>query len=378
VLESLIDTLGLPTFVLMIVGSSLLIVVILLMSYFKVLISITNFTFPNAKLRARGNPFIKKDVLKSLVDSSNINEVFSKIREEDYELPKEGTEDLPTIEKKLEENVIESIKKTYMSVPTNFKPFVNTWLMKFDLKMVKRAMKAISRDMGKEKLDKKLSPVKTIDEETLEEIKSARNMQELIAILKETKFGEALKGKEKVDDFFDIDVELDNFLFKELRKAVNQVEGEERSTVRYFFGKYTDILNLKIIFRGLREDIEEEKLKESLLPSGRELEDWKLENMVETTSLDEALIELEGTSYDDLREGKSAASYFDLEKKLDEKLLIAVSEIYSQEILTVGPLLKFLIAKEMELRNLKILIKGVKENMGPEKISDLMIMEGSG
>ncbi|MEF8832223.1 MAG: V-type ATPase subunit [Candidatus Thermoplasmatota archaeon] len=377
-LESLIDTLGLPTFVLILVGMSLLIVVILLMSYFKVLISITNFTFPNAKLRAKGNPFIKKEVLKSLVDSSNITEVLSKIQEENYELPKEETENLSSIEKKLEENVIESIKKTYMSVPTNFKPFVNIWLMKYDLKMVKRAMKAKFRGVDKEKLDERLSPVKIIDEEKLEEMKSARNMQELIAILKETQFEKPLKGKEKVDDFFDVDVELDKFLFQKIRKAVNQVEGEERSTVRYFFGNYTDVLNLKIIFRGLREEVEEEKLKESLLPSGRELEDWKLENMVESTNLDEALIELEGTSYDDLREAKSTTSYFNLEKKLDEKLLTVVSEIYSQEILTVGPLLKFLIAKEMELRNLKILIRGVKESMNPEKMSDLMVMEGPG
>ncbi|MEF8875022.1 MAG: V-type ATPase subunit [Candidatus Thermoplasmatota archaeon] len=377
-LESLINTLGLPLFVLIVVGTSLLIVVILLMSYFKVLISITNFTFPNAKLRARGNPFIKRDVLKSLVGSNNVNEVFSKIREENYELPKEETEDLPVVEKKLEENVIESLKKAYMSAPTTFKPFINTWLMKYDVKMVKRAMKAISKDMDQEQLDKKLSPVKRIDEEKLEDIKSARNMQELIAVLKETELGEPLKGKEKVDSFFEIDVALDRFLFQKIRSAVNQVEGEERSTVRYFFGYYTDVLNLKIILRGLREKIDEETLKKSLLPSGRELEDWKLENMIEANSIDEALIELEGTSYDELRDAKSSMSYFEVEKKLDEKLLDLVSEIYSQEILTVGPLLKFLIAKDMELRNLKILIRGVKESMDPEKMSDLMIMEGTG
>ncbi len=375
-LESLINTLGLPTFVLIVVGASLLIVVILLMSYFKVLISITNFSFPNAKLRARGNPFIKRDILKSLVESTSLNEVFSKIREENYEIPKEETEELSSIEKKLEENVIESLKKAHMAAPTNFKPFVNTWLMKYDLKMVKRAMKDIFREKGE--LDKKLIPVKTIDEEKVEEMTSARNMQELVSVLKETKFEEPLKGKENVDNFFEIDVELDKFLFQEIRSSANQVEGEERSTVRYFFGKYTDVLNLKTILRGLREDIEEERLKESLLPPGRELEDWKLENMVEASDLDEALIELEGTSYDELREAKSTLSYFELEKKLDEELLKVVSEIHSQEILTVGPMLKFLIAKEMELRNLKVLIRGIKEGLNPKKISDLMIMEGAG
>lgn len=375
-LESLIDTLGLPTFVLIVVGTSLLIVVILLMSYFKVLLSITNFTFPNAKIRARGNPFIKRDVLRSVVESTNVNEIFSRLREENYELPKEETGDLPTIETKLEQNMIGSLKKAYMAAPTNFKPFVNAWLFKYDVKMVKRAMKSIFR--GKEESEKRLIPVKIIDEEKVEEMRSSRNVQELMSALKDTKFQEPLKGKEKVKDFFEIDTELDKFLFEEIKSAANQVEGEERSTVRYFFGKYTDILNLEMIFRGLREEIEEERLKDALLPPGRELEDWKLNNMIEASDLDEALIELEGTSYADLREAKSALSHFKLEKKLDEKLLQVVSEIHSQEILTVGPMLKFLIAKEVELRNLKILVRGVKDGLDPEKMKELMIMEGRG
>jgi len=376
-LDSLIDTLGLPTFVLIIVGVSLLIVVILLMSYFKVLISITNFTFPNAKIRAMGNPFVKEEKLKTLAESGSINEVYAKIREENYDLPKEETDDLRTVERKLEENIVESIKKTAMSVPTTFKPFVNTWLMKYDLKMVKRALKAMFRENGKEELDERMIPVRIINEDKIEEMKSARNVQELIAILKETEFEEALKGKERVEDFYEFDVSLDRYLFEKIKKEVNKIEGEERSTVRYFFGKYTDIINLKMVIRGLREDVDEETLKDSLLPSGRELEDWKLDNMVEASSLEEALIELEGTSYDGLKEAKASMSYFELEKRLDEKLLKVVSEIYSQDILTVGPLLKYLIAKEIELRNLKVLIRGVKEGLSAEKITDLMIMEAS-
>ncbi len=372
-LEGLIDSLGLPLFVLIVVGVSLLIVVILLMSYFKVLISITDFTFPNAKLRAMGNPFVKEEVLRPLMDSGNLNEIYSKIREENYALPKEDTEDIYAVERKLEEEVIGSIKKVYMSVPTNVKPFITTWMMKYDIKMVKRAMKGISSE--REISTKNLLPVRIVDEEGLEEMKSARNLQELTTILKDTELGDALKGKEKVESFFEMDIELDRYLYENIRREVNKIESEERATVRYFFGTYSDILNLKIVFRGLREGIERDTLKRSLLPPGRELEEWKIENMVESTSMDEAFIELEGTSYDDLRGAKSSSSDFDIEKNLDKKLLRLVCEIYSQNILTIGPLLKYLVAKEMELRNLKILVRGTKEGMGPKKMEELMIME---
>ncbi|MFW6375772.1 MAG: V-type ATPase subunit [Thermoplasmatota archaeon] len=373
--EELLSTIGLPNLVLIIVGISLLIVVVLLMSYFRVLVSIANFTYPNAKFRAHGNPFIKEENLKPLSESRNINEVYSKIREHNYEIPKEATEDINEVEKNLEMNTIEYIKKAYMATPNEAKPLVNAWLAKYDVKMAKRAIKAVAREKEKEEIDQKVLPVKMIDEDLKDELMSARNVQELLGILKNTELDEVLSGKEWEDNFFELDIALDKYLFEKMRQAVMQVEAEEKSPVKYFFGKYTDILNLKIVFRGIREDIDEEVLKDSLLPPGRELEKWKLENMVDSSNLEEAMVELEGTSYTELRTEGTSMSNFDLEMNLDKKLLSIVSEILSQNILTIGPLIKYLVAKDLELRNLKILIRGLKEGMDPERISKMMIME---
>jgi len=373
--EELLSTIGLPNLVLIIVGLSLLVVVVLLMSYFRVLVSIANFTYPNAKFRAHGNPFIKKENLKPLSESRNINEVYSKIREHNYDIPKEATEDINEVEKNLEMDTIDYIKKAYMATPNEAKPLVNAWLAKYDVKMTKRAVKAVSREKKKEEIDQKVLPVKMIDESLKDEIISARNMQELLGILKNTDLDEVLAGKEWEDNFFELDVALDKYLYEKMRQSVMQVEAEEKSPVKYFFGKYTDILNLKIVFRGIREDIDEEILKDSLLPPGRELEKWKLENMIDSTNLEEAMVELEGTSYADLRTEGASMSGFEMEMYLDKKLLSTVSEILSQNILTVGPMIKYLVAKDLELRNLKILIRGLEEGMDSEKISSMMIME---
>ncbi|MFW5928659.1 MAG: V-type ATPase subunit [Thermoplasmatota archaeon] len=373
--EELLSTIGLPNLVLIIVGVSLLVVVILLMSYFRVLVSIANFTYPNAKFRAHGNPFIKEENLKPLSESRNINEVYSNIREHNYYIPKEATEDINEVEKNLELDTINYIKKAYMATPNEAKPLVNAWLAKYDIKMTKRAVKAVSRGKEKEEIDQKVLPVKMIDKSLKDEIMSARNMQELLAILKNTELDEVLASKEWENNFFELDVALDKYLYEKMRQAVMQVEAEEKSPVKYFFGRYTDILNLKIVFRGIREDINEETLKDSLLPPGRELEKWKLENMVDSSNLEEAMVELEGTSYSDLRTDSTSMSGFELEIYLDKKLLSTVSEILSQNILTVGPLIKYLVAKDLELRNLKILIRGLQEGMDSEKISSMMIME---
>ncbi len=374
-LEELLSTVGLPNLVLIIVGLSLLIVVVLLMSYFRQLITIASFTYPNAKFRAHGNPFVKKEELEPLTESKNINEIYSKIRENNYQIPKEGLEDIGDVEEHLEKETIELLKKAYVASPENAKPLVNVWIKRYDIKMIKRAVKGVARGKEKEEILRKLYPVKALDEEMIDEIASATNLQEVMGVLKDTEFEEVLAGRDWEDDFFGMDVALDRFIFEKMRQAVMKVGTEEKAHVKYFFGRYTDISNLKIVFRGLREDVDKEEIKDSLLPSGRELEEWKLEDMIDSNNAEEAMVELEGTSYEDLRTEGTSMSDFDLEKYLDKRLLDIVSEISSQQILTVGPIIKYLVSKDVELRNLKTLIRGLREELDSDRIKELMIME---
>lgn len=375
--EGIINSLGMANLVLVIVGISLLLVILLLMSYFRTLVSISNFTYPNAKFRAHGNPFIKKEILEPLVESRNINEAISVVRDKGYEIPKESIEDINEIEGNLDKATVESMNMAYRTSPQATKPFVDAWLTRYDVKMVKKAVKAVSKGEKKQDIAEKLVPVKMIDEDIIDDIVSSRNMQELLTVLKETELGKILENREWEGNFFMMDVELDKFAYEKLRKAVAKVETEERSAFRYFFGKYSDIQNLKIIIRGIREDVDNETLKGALIPPGRELAEWKLENMIESKDVEEALVELEGTSYEDLRKESSQEGFFELERSLDRTLMQITSEMSSQYILTVGPTVKFLVSKEIESRNLKVLLRGLTEGFSPDMIKNMMILEGN-
>ncbi|MFO7791621.1 MAG: V-type ATPase subunit [Candidatus Saliniplasma sp.] len=377
-IDELIDMMGLTNLVLVIVGVALLIVVLLLMSYFRTLVAISNFTFPNAKFRAHGIHFIEKEKVEPIVESRSINELYQAVRETGYELPKEETGDIDKVERRLERNNVGYMKKAYRLSPLETKPFVEAWLVRYDVKMAKRALKFIARGGESEQLKSDLVPVRIIDEDIIDDLSSARNLQEAVTILKETEFEKVLGKEEWGDDFFKLDVELDKFAFERLRKAVTNVESEQRTPVKYFFGRYTDLLNLKMVLRGVREGIDQELMKDYLLPSGRELEDWKLNQMLESNNLEEALVELEGTSFEDIRKEAASKSHFEIERYLDDGLLKMVSEVMSQQILTVGPLLKFMIGKEIELRNLKILVRGLDEGLEPDKIQNMLVLEEYG
>lgn len=373
-IEEFLESVGLTNFVFIIVGLALLIVVILFMSYYRTIISIANFTYPNAVFRSTGNPYLKREKISDMIDRGNLNEIYSELEKDGYEIPKDIRDDIEKIESEFEEKTVQFVKKAYDSSPDEIKQFTRAWMAKYDVKMAKRALKAMGEGQN-EDLESKLYPVKEIDQEVIDDLISARNIQETLSILKETDLGEALEKKEWKGRYFELDVALDKYQFKKIKKGMSKVEADQKAPVQYFFGRYTDLWNINIIIRGHREEIEEEKLKDALLPQGRELADWKLEEMAEAKNLDEALIQLEGTSYEDIRKKMQSDQKFDFEKYLDEKLLKMTVELTNQYVLTVGPTLKYLVGKEFELRNIRALIRGIKENVDPKRIEELMILE---
>lgn len=48
----------------------------------------------------------------------------------------------------------------------------------------------------------------------------------------------------------------------------------------------------------------------------------------------------------------------------------------SQYVLSVGPMLKFMVGKEFELRNIKIIARGLIEGVKPAKMNNMLVMEG--
>ncbi|MFO8109743.1 MAG: V-type ATPase subunit [Thermoplasmata archaeon] len=374
-LEGVIDSLGITNFVLIIVGLSLLIVVLLVMSYFKVLLSIANFTYPNAKYRAIGNPFLSNNVLLPLIEGNNLNEVYQKLENSGYKISKEATLDQNELESELESETMSFMRRAYRSCPLSAKEFAGAWLLRFDARMVKRALKSKLAGDSREDMKDKLIPVRRVDEKVIDSMVNARDLQEIIDVLKEAGFEEPLQGESPAEDMYSLEVSLDKYVYRGIQKSVKNVESEERPPVKYFFGKYVDVKNLKIVIRGLREGVDKEQLKKALLPSGRELERWKLESMVESSGLEEALVELEGTSYAEIRRDASTMGPFEIEKYLDKKMIQMASEVMSQNVLSVGPLLRYLVGKEVELRNLNILTRGIKEDIPKDILIELMILE---
>jgi V/A-type H+-transporting ATPase subunit C len=78
---------------------------------------------------------------------------------------------------------------------------------------------------------------------------------------------------------------------------------------------------------------------------------------------------------DALQEYSEKKSIYSLEVAMDRMLLNSASGIASSALIAAGPTIKFIVAKEFEVRNLKAVLRGMYEGMSTESIMPLLILE---
>jgi len=368
---------------LVIIGAAVLITIILLMSYFNILVTIASFSYPNARLRAMGNPFVRKEKLSELMEMLSAGEAAVEISKEGYKLPpnieKVGIDEA---ERELELAHIAFLKKVLNSDPQSIRPFLEAFLIKYDAAQIKKAIRARKNGMSNEKLKKRLIPVKEIDEEMIDNILDANTVDEVYNAVRNTKFGDTLikTSSEHKGDIVALDLALDQFFSKELRLAITRVDTPVRETVTLFVGKYADITNIKHIIRSKQQGLDTALTERFLVDGGRNLAPWKLRSMIELKGVQEMVTELEGTPYlETMREAMveftETKSIFALEAAFDKLLLQIAQEISSSALIAAGPTIKFIVAKEFEIRNLKAVLRGLHEHLSPERIMPMLVME---
>jgi vacuolar-type H+-ATPase subunit C/Vma6 len=115
---------------------------------------------------------------------------------------------------------------------------------------------------------------------------------------------------------------------------------------------------------------------------GREIAPWKYEELTEMDGVGQVISGLEGTSYYNIL--KDSIEYYNqektvqiLENKLDCLFLKLIKEISTKNYVTIGPTIRFLVFKEYETQNLKVIAKGITENLSAELTKKFLVTEGA-
>lgn len=331
------------------------------------------FAYPNALFEAIGNPYIEEKELSSIVDSKNLHtfkETLNTLK--NYNI--EG-EDTQSIQSSLDDNFIKTIEMMRKGSSKKMKDFYDMYLEKIDIYIVKNELKKLILNKEKEvEIDNALLPktkdfltkLKDAEKESLPEILSSYGFdKELIELISETNI-----------DVLSIDVDIDKYIIKKLTEVGVPYKCEQANLS--FVKSMIDVMNIKNILRAKQLGYDAATCKKLCLGDGKEIAIWKFNEMAEVDKVPQVISSIEGTSYFDIlkdyiEEYNKEGSVQVLENALDGFFLKIIKDISLNNFLNLGPTIRFLVSKEFEIKNLKVIAKGIGENFSSDLIKELLI-----
>ena len=336
------------------------------------------FAYPNAKFEAIGNPFINEKELNRIIDSKNLSDFKDTLNSsKDYNISGDSVYE---IQKSLDDNFIGTIEMMKKDSSKKMKGFYEIYTKKLDIYLIKNAVKhkIDDKEINEDIINQAVLP------ETRDTIKriTESEKQNLPNILKNYGFEKEVIDiitEEKID-FMRFDTAIDKNII-ELIKRVKVPYNCDKAKQR-FVNHLTDIINVKNVLRAKQLNYDTDSIKKLILGEGQEIAPWKLKEISEIETVPQVISSLEGTSYYDalknvIEEYDKERSVQILENALDGHLLKVVRDISTQNFVTIGPTFRFIISKEFEIKNLKIIVKSIGEEINSDIIKPLLIREAS-
>jgi V/A-type H+-transporting ATPase subunit C len=335
------------------------------------------FVYPNAKYEAIGNPHVTEKNLSSLVESKNLGDFKENLNSsKDYKISGENTYD---IQKSLDDLFYQTIEMMKKDSSNKMHEFYNTYIEKIDMYLIKKELrnKLKNNEVDEKSIESAILPA---TKKLLYNIKET-SKENLSKLLLDFGFHEDITkelANEKID-YMEVDNKVDKYIINKFIKVKVPYKCEQGKN--NFIKTYLDIYNVKFLLRCKQLGFNKETCMKYFNGEGKEIAKWKYEQLVDMDGVGQVISGLEGTSYyeilkNSIEEYNKEKTVQILENRLDSLFLKIIRDISTQNYTTIGPTLRFLVFKEYEIQNLKVIAKGVAENLSKDFIKKFLILDG--
>ncbi len=365
-------------------GISILLILIIAIfaGYFRILFNIASFASPVARVKAIGNPFLIQENIDQLIESKNFHEITARISEAGFLTGAEYEDDIIRIDRELKLAYYREYENFFQTIPDGIKPFFSAFRMVLESDQIKSMIRGKSGGLSEDALKESIIPVGIITPGLVERICRTKNLQDAVLLLNETPYGsilaDSLETVRNSQSLFEMEWSLDLFVFNQISESRYKIDSSLVGPVSEFTGLYSDLMNIKTLLRAKREHWYPEVISRYFVPGGAHYKEWRLAQLYENPQIPDIVSQLSGSDYYHVLEPHILAydvsgSLQHFERALDTMLLeklISISTVYH---LTGGPLIKFIIGKLIETKNLRAVIHGIARGVSAEKLKDHVV-----
>ncbi|MFX1393903.1 MAG: V-type ATPase subunit, partial [Promethearchaeota archaeon] len=187
------------------------------------------------------------------------------------------------IEKSLYETFFKLIGKIIFYSPENIRRFLKAYLLQFEIINIKQCILGSITGMSR---DQKLNNINFLVEDFLGNTDFIRNLIEITSLeeiqlyMKKTKYNKAVREGilyfKYNNEIFVLEAFLDQLFYINMVKQKNFYNKKEKDLINLYIDSVTEIYNLNIIFRGIRNNIDKNLLTQFLVNNFLFLDETKI------------------------------------------------------------------------------------------------------
>jgi len=235
------------------------------------------------------------------------------------------------IEKELFHTYIKLIGKIILISPRNMRIFLKNYLIKYEIMNIKRII--LGTILGMSIRDKSLLVNKLVEKyldntQFINELIEISSLEEIQLYMKLTKYNKAIREGilyfKNTNETFVLEAFLDQFYYENMKNEIKLLAKKERFITSLYLKYVSEIYNLNIIYRCIKNNIDRNLLLQFLVDNYLFLDKNKLIILLNLTSVDDFILNL--NQY--LSKTKEIRSYF-LKFNLDKNHLIwSIEKLY--------------------------------------------------
>jgi len=323
----------------------------------------------------------KKDDYDKMLKMS-FNEIAKFMQESNY---KKEINELATqysgsdlLEIALNRNLADSFKKLIRISPSGLGLLIREYTIRKDIDDIKTILRGKFTGAEEKLVIDSITAAGTLSLEYLTSLLKKDSIEEILKNNKIMAFDLLKDGLNELNEkktLVGIENAFDKFYYKHMIKF-SKLLPKQGALFREFLMKEVEILNILTLLRLKKTKFDKEAIKKFIIPSG--FKSSILMSLADVDDLEELSRALEKTEFKDVvkkgfEEFKEKGSLITLETDLYKYLLKQAITMLHLHPLSVDVILGYMFAKDIEVRNLKIIVKGKQLGLSEEFIGSQLV-----
>jgi len=347
-----------------------------------------DYGYANARIRGMRSRLLTRAFLDDLIETPDIQQFITKLQQTEYGPDLDETlihgRDAAAVDEALKNNMIRTYQKVLHFLNDEASYIVTTLLGRWDVFNLKTIIRGKHMHLSTADIRDGLLPAGQLTSIDLEALSSADDVRAVVdtAVTWGLPFASAMRDGfarfTQSGELADVELALDRYYADWAATRLQKTRGNI-GTAKRILGIQVDTMNLVMVFRLQKADTESIVPDQFYLGGGAAVSRELYADLAPLSDVDEVLDRLRGTPYGKLLD-EVAVKYIEensisvFERALEDYLMRRALAVGAGDPLGIGIGIAYLWAKQNEITNLRIIVKGKSVGMPVDRVRREMIL----